>query len=247
MARQRLLTGAIGEASSLDDSQRTERTGASRPSSSIFRLSARARRLATAVLMLVSPCTVAAQSATEPTRASVSTSIMAASLSTSPQLDPNLGGDGPKDIGVGIQAAANLWINRVVVAFEGSTASLSWLDSRPRSLGPQSRYKLRENVGLFLVGTGWPRHAPSIVLKGGVGLRGGAPESASGSPLLSEEMEASKLVVAAALDVTLHNYRYARPILTLRYVRARRSEQEQSVGLGAHLLRVGVGVEFGPQ
>ena len=160
------------------------------------------------------------------------------------RLDPAAGGDGPGRLGPGLQASAYLWVRRVTIGLEGSTAILKWTDSRPRSLGPETRYSFRENVGLGMIGVGWPLGMPVFVARGGAGLRGGSVTRGE-SPAFIEEEERNRLVWAAGVDLVLGRGRAVRPVVTARYIRAMRTLQEGSAGLGGRTFRLGVGLDLG--
>lgn len=159
-------------------------------------------------------------------------------------LDPDIGGDGPNRLGAGVQAAAHLWFRGVTVGVEASRAAASWTDSRPRSLGPETTFDFGETYALLMGGIGWPRRAPAVVLKGGLGLRSGSLQR-GGSPDPRAEADRNRFVVAIGADVAVVNTRMVRPVITVRYIRAARSPAEQSAGLGSGTIRLGFGVDFG--
>jgi hypothetical protein len=159
-------------------------------------------------------------------------------------LDPDIGGDGPNRLGVGVQASAHLWFRGVTVGVEGSSAAASWTDSRPRSLGPETTFDFRETYGLLMGGVGWPRRAPAVVLKGGVGFRTGSLQR-GGSPDPRAQGDRNRLVAAVGADVAVVNARAVRPVITVRYIRAARSPAERSAGLGSGTLRLGFGIDLG--
>lgn len=203
-----------------------------------------------ALIVVVTGRGVAAQTAppargAQLSRGGMTVSAIASSLSVDgTHLNPDVGGDGPNRLGVGVQASAQLWMGAATAGIEASTASLSWTDSRPRSLGPATEFSFRESVGLLMGGFGFPRQAPVVVLKGGIGIRTGSVEVGESSRF-ADTSERNTFVVAVGADLTLAGGRVVRPVITVRYIRAARSEQEQSAGLGAHTFRVGVGVDLG--
>ncbi len=93
-------------------------------------------------------------------------------------------------------------------------------------------------------GLGWPQQEPVVVVKGGVGIRGGSVQRGE-SDAFDNTQERSRLAVGAGLDLALSRGSLLRPLITVRYLRASRSAQEQSVGLGAHTVRVGLGIDLG--
>lgn len=207
--------------------------------------------LAVSALVLLIPRDVTAQppatggGAPVQPSAGVTVAAIASSLATdAARLDPAVGGDGPGRLGLGLQAAAHLWLRGVVLGIEASTAALKWTDSRPRSLGPETQFAFRENVGFGVIGVGWPRTAPALVGKAGVGLRGGAVNRGDDA-VFGEDQQRNRVVWAAGLDILLGRSRPIRPVLTARYVHAIRSDRERSAGVGARTLRLGLGLDFG--
>ena len=176
----------------------------------------------------------------------ITVAAIVSSLSTdTARLDPAVGGDGPGRLGPGLQGSVHLWLHGFMIGFDGSTAILKWTDSRPRSLGPETQFSFRENVGLGMIGVGWPRETPVFVAKGGAGLRGGTIKRGD-SPAFSEEHERNRMVWAVGFDLLLGRGRTVRPVVTARYVRAIRSLQETTAGVGANTFRLGIGVDVGP-
>jgi hypothetical protein len=159
-------------------------------------------------------------------------------------LDPDIGGDGPNRLGAGVQAAAHFWFRGVTVGVEGSYAAASWTDSRPRSLGPETTFDFGETFALLMGGVGWPRRAPAVVLKGGVGFRSGSLQRGE-PPDPGAEGDRNRFVAAIGADVAVVNARMVRPVITVRYIRAARSPAEQSAGLGSGTLRLGFGIDLG--
>lgn len=210
----------------------------------------RAKGLAVALLLAAMSREAAAQTpaAADPTtelRGGATIAAIASWLSVDrTNLDPDIGGDGPNRLGVGVQASAQLWFRGVSVGVEGSHAAASWTDSRPRSLGPETTFDFGENYGLLMAGVGWPRRAPAVVLKGGLGFRSGSLQR-GGSPDPRAEDDRNRFVVALGADVAVVNARMVRPVITVRYLRVARSAAEQSAGLGGGTLRLGFGIDVG--
>jgi hypothetical protein len=210
----------------------------------------RAIRLAvTLLLAATSPGataqTPAASGASSEVRAGAAIAAIASWLSVDrTNLDPDIGGDGPNRLGLGVQASAHAWFRGFTVGVEGSHAGASWTDSRPRSLGPETTFDFGETYGLLMGGVGWPRQRPAVVLKGGLGIRSGSLQRGE-SPDPRAEGDRNRFVVAMGADVAVVDARMLRPVITVRYIRAARTPAEQSAGLGAGTLRLGLGIDLG--
>lgn len=175
----------------------------------------------------------------------ITVAAIASSLTTdTARLEPEAGGDGPGKLGPGLQASAHLWLRGVLIGLEGSSAILKWTDSLSRRLGPETQFSFRENVGLGMIGVGWPLGKPVLVARAGAGLRGGSIRRGD-NPAFIEEEDRNRFVWAAGVDLVLGRGRVVRPVVTARYIRAIRTPQEGSAGIGRSTFRLGVGIDLG--